>query len=155
MRAAYLFPYRDELRAGTLQAVEGLSEHHLDWKPEGGINTIRGWLRHIAQSEDWWIQAVVLGRPDLVRGRTGRVSDLPTVLDYLGQTRAATERLLTEWPASKLSETRRLPEEAGGPLQGVVLSLHWIIGNLYNHEFHHRGQIYLYLRLMGVDPPAY
>lgn len=150
-----MFPFRGEVRAGTLQAVRNLSEPHLEWKPAGGIHTILGWLRHIAQSEDWWIQAGVMGRHDFVPRRKTELSDLSAVLKYLEETRNVTEQLLQEWPAEKLQETRPVPPGFRGNYRGNELPLHWLMGNLYDHERHHRAQIYLYLRLMGIDPPAY
>lgn len=155
MKAADLFPFRHEVRAGTLLAVRNLPEEHLEWKPAGGANSILGWLRHIAQSEDWWIQAGVMGQHDFVPRRKPQLLDRESVLSYLEETRSVTERLLQEWPAAKLQETRPVPPGFRGAPRGPELSLHWIMGNLYHHELHHRGQIYLYLRLMGVEPPLY
>lgn len=155
MRAADFFPFRREVRAGTLAAVQNLSPEHLNWKPTGGVHTIMGWLRHLGQSEDWWIQTGVLGRRDFRPYRTSALDDLPAVLGYLADTRATTERLLEEWPAEKLRETRTVPAGFRGGHRGNDLSLHWIMGNLFDHERHHRAQIYLYLRMMGIDPPAY
>jgi uncharacterized damage-inducible protein DinB len=155
VKAADFFPSRHEVRAGTIQAVRNLPPEHLEWKPAGGVHSIMGWLRHIGQSEDWWIQAGVMGRHDFTPKRKQELPDLSDVLRYLEQTRAATERLLEEWPAEKLRETRPVPPGYRAAPRGSELSLHWIMGNLYNHELHHRAQIYLYLRLMGVEPPAY
>jgi len=155
VKAADLFPYRHEIRTGTLQAVRGLPQEHLEWKPPGGVHSILGLLRHIAQSEDWWIQAGVLGRHDFVPRRKAFLPDLPSVLQYLSETRAATEQLLQEWPAEKLQERRPVPPGFRGAYRGEELPLHWIVANLFHHELHHRGQIYLYLRLMGLEPPAY
>lgn len=155
MKAAELFPFRHEVRAGTLRAVTGLSPDHLEWKPVGGVHSIMGWLRHIAQSEDWWVQSGVFGHHDFVPRRKAELSDLQSVLSYLESTRARTEQLLEEWPAEKLSETRPIPPGFLGAPRGPELPLHWIMGNLYDHERHHRAQIYLYLRLMGIDPPKY
>lgn len=155
MRAAELFPFRHEVRAGTLQAVRTLPEEHLEWKPAGGVHSIISWLRHIAQSEDWWIQAGVFGQHDFVPRRKMQLLDKESVLQYLQETRDVTERLLEEWPAEKLRETVPVPPGFRGVPRGPQLPLHWIMGNLYDHERHHRAQIYLYLRLMGVEPPLY
>lgn len=156
MKAADFFPLRHALREGTLQAVRNLPEAHLEWKPQGGVNSIMGWLRHLAQSEDWWIQAGVFGRTDFVPRRKIQLQDLPAVLDYLEQTREATDRLLLEWPAEKLlQETRPLPPGYRGAPAGPEVSLHWIMTHIYDHEMHHRAQIYLYLRLMGIEPPLF
>lgn len=155
MRAADLFPWRHEVRAGTLAAVQNLPDAHLEWKPEGGVHSIMGWLRHIAQSEDWWIQSGVLGKHNFVPRRKTELADRDAVLRYLAETRAVTESLLLEWPAEKLRETRPIPPGFRGAPRGPEVSLHWIMGNLFNHEIHHRAQIYLYLRFMGVEPPLY
>ncbi|MFZ5827262.1 MAG: DinB family protein [Bacillota bacterium] len=155
MKAADFFPLRHEVRAGTLQAVRSLSPEHLEWKPAGGVHSIMGWLRHIAQSEDWWIQAGVMERHDFVPRRKGQLLELDQVLAYLEETRGTTERLLQEWPAEKLSEQVPVPPGFLGAYRGPKLSLHWVMGNLFHHELHHRGQIYLYLRMMGIEPPAY
>jgi len=154
-KAADLFPWRHEVRAGTLRAVRNLSPEHLEWKPPGGRNSIMGWLRHLAQSEDWWIQAGVLGRHDFIPRRKAQLAELSDVLAYLEETRATTERLLQEWPASKLNESVPIPPGFLGAYRGPTVTLHWLFGNLFNHELHHRGQIYLHLRLMGIDPPKY
>lgn len=155
MRAADLFPYRHEVRAGTLAAVQNLPEEHWEWKPQGAPHSTLGWLRHLAQSEDWWVQAVVLGQAGFLPRRKLLVHDRERVLAYLAETRQTTEGLLEQWPAEKLKETRPTPAGARIAPRGPHLTLHWIMGNLYDHERHHRAQIYLYLRLMGVEPPAY
>lgn len=154
-KAADLFPLRQEIRAGTLKAVRPLPREHLEWKPPGGVHSILDWLRHIAQSEDWWIQAVVMGKHDFVPRGRGHLSDPDAVLQYLEETRAVTEGLLQEWPAAKLQERRPVPSRQRGTYGALELPLHWIFANLFHHELHHRGQIYLYLRLMGLEPPAY
>lgn len=155
MKAAEYFPFRHEVRVGTLAAVQGLTADQLDWKPAGGVHSILGFLRHIAQSEDWWIQAGVHGRHDFVPRRKADLPDLAATLTYLEETRAATEEILETWPADRLQERRPVPPGFRGADRGAVLPLHWILGNLYDHERHHRAQIYLYLRLMGLEPPLY
>jgi uncharacterized damage-inducible protein DinB len=155
VKAADYFPFRHEVRAGTLQAVRHLPEEHLEWKPPGGVHSIMGWLRHIAQSEDWWIQAGVNRRHDFVPRRKYQLADIASVLGYLEETRAVTEQLLEQWPAGMLQERRPVPPGYRAAPRGSERSLHWIMGNLYNHELHHRAQIYLHLRLMGLEPPLY
>jgi len=154
LRAADLFPSRLELRAGTMQAVRRLPEAHLEWRPPGGVHSILGWLRHLAQVEDWWVRAVIEGRTGF--SPRGRLVDRESVLTYLEETRVATEGLLQEWPVERLTETRVIP--AGGPRglhQGQAVTLHRVFDSIFGHEAHHRGQIYLYLRLMGIEPPSF
>lgn len=155
MKAAAFFPFRHEGRAGLLKAVRHLPEEHLAWRPPGGVHSISGWLRHIGQHEDWWIQAGVLGQHSFVPPRNAELTELVDILSYLDETRATTERLLQEWPAQKLDERRPVPSGYRGAPRGTEVSLSWIFTHLFHHELHHRGQIYLYLRLMGLEPPAF
>jgi uncharacterized damage-inducible protein DinB len=62
-----------------------------------------------------------------------------------------TSRVLQKWP--DIPE-RRLPkvDPAFGQwtMPGAVIVLH-----LIDNEVHHRSQGYVYLRLLGVEPPAF
>jgi len=123
---ADLFPFRHQLRAGTLSAVQPLPEEHWEWKPPGGIHTVKSWLWHIAETEDR-----LSGREPRRRApRAGREQ----VLAYLAESRAATERLLQ----SASADDRQMYET---------------VRRIFAHETHHRAQIYLYIRLMGLQPP--
>lgn len=154
MKAIDLFPFHSEVREGTLAAVRDLTPEQLEWKPPGGVNNIAGLLRHLAQAEDWFIRRVVQGET-MTPKRRSELPDLAALLAYLEETRGRTLSLLWEWEAERLAETRELPpQEFKGRPRGPV-SLHWIFNNLFFHEAHHRGQIYLYLRLMGLEPPMY
>lgn len=33
-------------------------------------------------------------------------------------------------------------------------TLHWILDRVQEHEIHHRAQLNVYLRLMGIEPPS-
>jgi uncharacterized damage-inducible protein DinB len=33
-------------------------------------------------------------------------------------------------------------------------TLHWILDHVQEHEIHHRAQLNLYLRLLGIAPPS-
>lgn len=138
MLAADLFPFRTALRAGTLAAVRHLPDEHWDWKPRGGVHSIRSWLWHIAQMEDWWVHADVLRRATHEPRRQPPRVEREEVLRFLAESRAATESYLNATSAAELLETR-LAFEA--------------LAQVFQHEAHHRAQIYLHLRMMGLHPP--
>lgn len=138
MLAADLFPFRTALRAGTLAAVRHLPDEHWDWKPRGGVHSIRAWLWHIAEVEDWQVQTVVLGRPDCQRRRQPPRVEREEVLRFLADSRATTETYLRATSTPELLETR--PAYAA-------------LAQVFRHEAHHRAQIYLHLRMMGLQPP--
>jgi uncharacterized damage-inducible protein DinB len=62
-----------------------------------------------------------------------------------------TEKIDTLWPqipAGRFEEVDKVFGEYMGPVYGSFL--YWI-GN----EIHHRGQGYVYLRALGIEPPAF
>lgn len=148
MRASDFFPFRHQIREGTRIAIDGLTPEQLEWKPPGGVHSILGWLRHVAQAEDWWVRRVILGEA-MTPKRKVEVPDLESVMAYLEETWARTNRLLEEWPAEKLQEIRPIPPDHNGPPIEEA-PIHWIIQTVFNHGIHHRAQIRLYRRLMGV-----
>lgn len=153
MKAADLFPWRHEVRAGTIGAVRRLSPEHLAWKPAGGRHAIMDWLRHIAQHEDWWLQVGLLGRREFVPRKHHQLLELEQVLGYLAESRAATERFLADLPLERLHDPILAPPARTGA-QRPTLTILGALGQIFNHELHHRGQIFLHLRLMSIDPPV-
>lgn len=62
-----------------------------------------------------------------------------------------TELINEVWP--KISEERfRERDLAFGQWEGPI---HWIIFYWIDNEIHHRGQGYVYLRSLGIEPPAF
>ncbi len=45
--------------------------------------------------------------------------------------------------------TRTLPD---GSVR--TYTLHWILDHVQEHEIHHRGQLNMYLRMLGITPPS-
>jgi uncharacterized damage-inducible protein DinB len=136
--AADLFPFLPELRAGTLAAVQNLPDEHWDWKPRGGVHSVRTWLWHIAQVENHQLQTAVLGRPGHEPRRQPPRVERDAVLGFLAESRAATLDYLSRTPALELLEDRRAYDA---------------LCRAFQHEAHHRGQIFLHLRMMGLQPP--
>lgn len=64
---------------------------------------------------------------------------------------ALTEKINTLWPQIK-AERFRETDKAFGLYEGAIadLMLYWI-----DNENHHRGQGYVYLRSLGIEPPAF
>ena len=60
----------------------------------------------------------------------------------------AIERLWPQIPPGRFQEV----EMAFGQWEGPV---HWILFYVIDNEIHHRGQGYVYLRALGIEPPAF
>ena len=64
---------------------------------------------------------------------------------------ATTARIDALWPAIPPARFEAV-DTAFGQYEGVIygLLLYWI-----DNEIHHRGQGYVYLRALGLDPPPF
>lgn len=154
VRALDLFPHRNDFRQALWPALEKLSPEQLEWTPPGSKNSIAGYLRHMAQAEDWWVHRVILGT-DFQPKRKADLPDLPAILAYLRRTRQQTEALLAEWTLEKLlTETRSLPpgEFRGGQYESPTL--YWCFQRIFWHEVYHGAQILLVMRQQGMEPPV-
>ena len=81
----------------------------------------------------------------------GHSSPLETRSELLRMWDETTEQIDALWPEIP---ARRFEEvdTAFGQYEGVIyaLLLYWI-----DNEIHHRGQGYVYLRALGIEPPAF
>lgn len=156
------YPYWEaQYRPYLIEAVNRFPESQLDWKPRPEMLTARQTIVHIAEAERAWILSVIEGQPDeewvspaedpaegwrLVIGSPGRAE----LLELLERWHQPTKRWLDR-PAADLSRVvqRRLPD---GEVRHYTV--HWILDHVQEHEIHHRAQLNLYLRLLGIEPPS-
>jgi uncharacterized damage-inducible protein DinB len=156
------YPYWDaQYRPYLLMAVDALPRQHFDFKPRAEMLTAHQAIVHIAEAERGWIHSVVDGNDDeeWVAACPDASQGWKTVID--APDHAALHRLLEEWhrptqrwldrPASELGRitTRTLPDGSERRY-----TLHWILDHVQEHEIHHRAQLNLYLRMLGITPPS-
>jgi uncharacterized damage-inducible protein DinB len=156
------YPYWDtQYRPYLLMAVEALPREHFDFKPRPAMLTAHQTIVHIAEAERAWMHATVEGGADeeWVVEYSDPAQGWKTVID--APDHVALFRLLEEWhrptqrwfdrPASELSRvaTRTLPDGTQRKY-----TLHWILDHVQEHEIHHRAQLNLYLRILGITPPS-
>lgn len=71
--------------------------------------------------------------------------------ELLAQWDETTEKMNALWPqipAERFSET----DTAFGQYEGTIISF---VFYFIDNEIHHRGQAYVYLRSLGIEPPAF
>jgi uncharacterized damage-inducible protein DinB len=156
------YPFWDaQYRPFLLQAVEALPVDRFDFKPRPDLLTAHQLILHIAEAERGWIYHVVEGGPyeEWVIDHPDPAQGWQTVHD--APDHAALIAALEEWhghtqhwfarPATEL-ERVITEQRAGGTDRRFTL--HWILDHVQEHEIHHRAQLNLYLRLMGIVPPS-
>ena len=156
------YPYWDlQYRPYLLEAVDRFPASQLDFKPRPEMLTARQVILHIAEAERAWIHAVVDGGRDeeWVVPAAAPGEGWTTVVAAANH--ATLRALLERWH----EPTKRWFERPAGELGRVVqrrfpdgsvwsYTLHWILDHVQEHEIHHRAQLNLYLRLLGIEPPS-
>lgn len=156
------YPYWDaQYRPYLLMAVDSLPREHFDFKPGPAMLTAHQTIVHIAEAERAWIHSTVDGNPDeeWVSEQADASLGWRTVIDVPDH--AALHRLLEEWhrptqrwldrPSSELGRISMRTLRDGSVRQ---YTLHWILDHVQEHEIHHRAQLNLYLRMLGITPPS-
>ena len=151
MKLADLFSNYFTVRNEMIKAVENLSRQYLEWTPPNHTNSIGSLLAHIAETEYWWITIVAEQKVDLDKADFDRFSkghslaEILSLLDeYLVETRAYLEREdSTDWD-SVFYDVKGRDERA---------SKRWLIWHVVEHQARHRGQIFMLMRMQGLDVP--
>ncbi len=156
------YPYWDvQYRFYLNLAVKALPREHFDFKPRAEMGTARQVILHIAEAERWWIGHIVGGLPyvDWVVEHPDPAQGSVTTIDapdheFLLKELEDSHRPTQEWLARPVSELSRVV--AFQPPEGAErrYTMHWILDHLQEHEIHHRAQLNLYLRLLGIAPPS-
>jgi uncharacterized damage-inducible protein DinB len=140
------YPHWERVRKTVVQAATLIPKRKLEWRPAQGMYSFGDLLRHMVDTEEFWIQGVLRGRggsPDRNR------KDYPTVAKIFkdwGKIHQKTLATLSRMPASALSRKVKIEQDGKVPVS-------WLLWHVVEHEVHHRAQIMVYLRLLGVEPP--
>lgn len=139
--------YFERVRGRTRRVIACIPPEHLEWAPAPGAFSFGDLVRHLGATERYMFAENAAGRPSRYPGHG---------------------RELAEGSAEVLAFFERMHEEAltifGGlspeDLQqrcvtpgGASLPVWKWLRAMVEHEIHHRGQVYLMLRLLGVPTP--
>lgn len=141
----------------TIRAIEALADHELDFRPKPGMRTPRELVFHIYAQE----QALAEGARDgsitmeLANrsnpedpANASAVSALATVADAVGYARACHDAAEGIFRAMSEDDVARRVASPFG-----TYPVWQYLAFAYDEHWHHRGQLYTYLRLLGKEPP--
>ena len=158
------YPFWDtQYRLYLLLALDALPRERFDFKPRPEMFTAHQIIVHIAENE-WGFNSIVDGGMEAKWGHWlvehedpsqgwKTVRDAPdhaSLRAMLEESHQPTQRLFDR-PAAELGRVCRWAGDGGAERKAT---LHWILDGLQEHENYHRGQLNMYLRLMGVTPPS-
>lgn len=128
---AQLLKHWENSRAYTLGVAELMPEEAYDFKPVDGVWSFGEQLNHIAYGIHWWAEMFIRSvetewaPPKPVSGRKKIIATLEKAYE----------------------ELKKTYEESNGKEGGFNATL--------DHITHHRGQLIVYLRIKGIQPPEY
>ncbi|MGH7460890.1 MAG: DinB family protein [Longimicrobiales bacterium] len=142
--------YFENVRTRTERVIDSIPAEQLDWRPADGMFSFADLIRHLGATERWMFGENVQCQPSRYPGHGPELAaGYHEVRNYLKNMHAQTVQIIQELSADDLA--RRCVTPGGSPLPVWK----WL-RSMIEHEVHHRGQIYLMLRLLNVTtPPLY
>lgn len=147
-----------DVREETLRGIEGLSKEKLFQAPVEGEFPIGAYIMHFGEVDAYWYSQ--LTGKQMPEDITKRVYDncwfdcppenynppksVIEVQEYLDAI-AATRKILFDYMDNMKDE--ELEEEVRRKKNGEPLTKKWIIYHLIEHEAHHRGQMFMLVRM--------
>jgi uncharacterized damage-inducible protein DinB len=116
-----------------------------------GWGSIRNLLVHMAETQAYWLHAILQGRPH-EEWDVDQLRDVATIRAKWAETQKTTYDLL----AAKDNAWLNTPNEfvlPWDPGKAEMFAPWWAIVHVITHEFHHKGQVVMVARGLGYDPP--
>jgi uncharacterized damage-inducible protein DinB len=147
---AVLQEHLERYRGVTLQMLDLVPQDKFDWKPTEGLRSFAEQFLHIAQVEDFYAHGMLAGNYDFSRLHPPvEPPTRETLRQRLNDTR--------EFLIGKLSTLN--PDQLVEIIQVVSVPVQWSLRSwlwyLLEHELHHKAQLSLYLRQIGITPPFF
>ena len=154
------FPWWDtQVRPGLVRLIAAFPEKDFDFKPRPELMTMRELVVHIAEAERSWIHCVIDGaaEEDWVVPLDDPTRGYRLVVD--APDRASLLALLERWHRPTQAWLDRpeseLAHEVNSEAKGRRYTVHWTLDRVHEHEIHHRAQLGVYLRMLGIEPPSF
>ncbi|HJQ71724.1 MAG TPA: DinB family protein [Blastocatellia bacterium] len=128
----------------TSIALAAAPDDQLDWQPKEGMFTMRQLLGHIPEAELFLVRTAMAGATHHVDLDVSGKS-VKQILDLF---ETQHNDLVEEVSKLTLDQLNEEVEFYGRNMRRIVL-----LWGMTEHEIHHRGQLFTYYRLAGVEPP--
>jgi uncharacterized damage-inducible protein DinB len=143
-------PYFETIRERTMRVLRVVPPESLEWRHSGDVFSCGDLARHIAAVERYTFAENVLGRPSRYQGCGTELAEGPAnVIAFMERMHRETLEMLKHLTPGDLTAKGLSP-------QGVPVTAWKLLRAMIEHEVHHRGEMYVYLALLGVPrPPLY
>lgn len=148
--AASFVAYFDKLRERTLRVATCIPPDRVEWSYKEGAFTFGDLLRHLGAIERHMFAENAALRPSRYPGHGRELADgYDEVFAYLRRMHAESREILLALSGEDLQRKCTTPG-------GATITVWKWLRSMAEHEIHHRGQIYVYLSILGLPtPPLY
>jgi uncharacterized damage-inducible protein DinB len=142
--------YCEKIHHRTLRVARCIPADKVEWTYREGQFTLGDLVRHIATINRYMYAETVSGRPSRYAGCGQELADgYEQVLAFAERMHRESLEIFARLTPEQFIEKCMTPD--GTP----ITTWKWLRA-MVEHEVHHRGQIYLYLSMLGVaTPPLY
>jgi len=133
----------NRIHTDTSRVLRAAPDEKLDWRPKDDMFTMRELIGHIPQAELVLVRSALAGSTQKLPFDFSRTADeIANAFDSQHDQLAREVSTLTpeQWKEEVEFHGKKLR-------RGVLLSF------VTEHEIHHRGQLFTYYRLAGIEPP--
>lgn len=144
----------DQEAQTTRRVLERVPQAHLSWKPREKAMTLGQLAMHVAIVPG--AVASILAQPavQLPKFEQPAVSDVRELLPLLDDSLTKAHALLEHFTDDEMHATFRIMN--GDQTVMAMPRVAFVRSIMLNHWYHHRGQLSVYLRFLGVPlPPIY
>jgi uncharacterized damage-inducible protein DinB len=139
--------YWRRVRGRTVALASTIPSELIDWSPGSGAMTIADTLRHLSVTERWlFVEVARGGTSEYVSHGRELAASLPAILVLLNRNHAVATAILDGFSDDDWRRSIVTPSGA------TMAAWKWLRA-MVEHEAHHRGQLYLMLRLCGIATP--
>ncbi len=142
--------YYERIRSRTSRVIDCIPPHKIEWTYQQGKFTLGDLARHIVCIERYMYGETLLGKPSRYNGcGTEYAEGYENVVQFFDDLHRESMDIFKELSNDDLQKKCITP---GGH---AITTWKWLRA-MVEHEVHHRGQIYTYLSMLGVQaPPLY
>ena len=147
---AEFLDYLEKVHGRTLRVLRCIPPEKIEWSYHEGKFTLGDIARHLAAIERQMFAENAQFKPSRYNGCGREFADgHENVLNYFEKMHRESVEIFSKLTDSDLNRKCETPG-------GAFITLWKWLRSMAEHEIHHRGQIYLYLAMLGVPtPPLY
>jgi uncharacterized damage-inducible protein DinB len=142
--------YFDKVHKRTQRVVRCIPADKVEWSYREGKFTLGDLVRHIAATERYLWAENVQGKPSRYAGCAESLAPgHDATLTFMEKLHRESTEIFSRLSAEDLNRKCTTPD-------GASITVWKWLRAMVEHEIHHRGQIYIYLAMLGIPtPPLY